>query len=273
MSTDWVVDAFVDQATNISGFISKFLGSFKHMNQESSGLAYQRFGAQVAADATQSERVAFIQRTYLHLLGAILAFCLIELVIFSSFTPAQIGTAMRPLFASGWSWLVVMGAFMAVSWVAQSWAQSGTSRGMQYAGLGLYIVAESIIFVPILWIAGNYFEGAIQSAGVVTAVVFVGLTAVVLMTKADFSFLRMALTVGGLAAMAGIVVSIVMGISLGIWFSVAMVALIAGTILYQTSNIVHHYRTDQHVAAALGLFASVATMFWYILQIFMRSDE
>jgi len=36
--------------------------------------------------------------------------------------------------------------------------------------------------------------------------------------------------------------------------------------------VLHHYRTDQHVAAALALFAAVALMFWFIVRIFMSRD-
>jgi FtsH-binding integral membrane protein len=46
-----------------------------------------------------------------------------------------------------------------------------------------------------------------------------------------------------------------------------MVAFAGGAILYDTSNILHRYNTNQHVAAALSLFASVALLFWYILRI------
>ncbi len=59
----------------------------------------------------------------------------------------------------------------------------------------------------------------------------------------------------------------IQGMPMGIWFSGAMVVLAAGYILYDTSNILHKYRTDQHVAASLALFASVAILFWYILRI------
>ena len=59
------------------------------------------------------------------------------------------------------------------------------------------------------------------------------------------------------------------GLSLGLWFSFAMVGLAAAYIIYDTSNVLHNYRTDQHVGAALELFASVALMFYYILRIFM----
>jgi FtsH-binding integral membrane protein len=60
--------------------------------------------------------------------------------------------------------------------------------------------------------------------------------------------------------------------TLGTWFSVAMVALAGASILYDTSNIIHHYRDDRYVGAALELFASVAMMFWYLLRLFMSRD-
>jgi hypothetical protein len=233
---------------------------------------YQAYGPMIAAQAEQSERVAFLQRTYLHLAGAIIAFGLIELMIFGLVGSERLEPLLAPLFQK-WTWLLVVGAFMGVSWLAEYWATSGASRSMQYAGLSLYVVAEALIFVPLLWIAGKFFPGAIESAGISTIVIFLGLTAIVLGTKADFSFLRYALYLGGLAAMAAILASIFLGFDLGIWFSIAMVVLVAGMILFQTSNMLHHYRTDQHVAAALGLFASVATLFWYLIQIFMRSDD
>jgi FtsH-binding integral membrane protein len=75
------------------------------------------------------------------------------------------------------------------------------------------------------------------------------------------------LSVGALLALGFIVASIFIGFSLGTLFAFAMVALMSGYILYYTSNVMYHYRTDQHVAAALALFASVGLLFWYILQI------
>jgi FtsH-binding integral membrane protein len=39
--------------------------------------------------------------------------------------------------------------------------------------------------------------------------------------------------------------------------------------MYDTSNVLHHYRTDQYVAASLALFASVAMLFFYVLRLVM----
>ena len=50
------------------------------------------------------------------------------------------------------------------------------------------------------------------------------------------------------------------------------VALAGGAILYDTSNILHHYPQDKYVAASMALFSSIAMMFWYILRLFMSRD-
>jgi hypothetical protein len=49
--------------------------------------------------------------------------------------------------------------------------------------------------------------------------------------------------------------------------------LASGYILYDTSNVLHHYRIGQHVAASLALFAAVALMFWYMIQLVMSLNR
>ena len=60
---------------------------------------------------------------------------------------------------------------------------------------------------------------------------------------------------------------VLFGFQLGTFFSVAMIALAGGSILYDTSNVMLRYPQDRHVAASLELFASVALMFWYVLRL------
>ena len=222
--------------------------------------------------AQVDERTTFIRKTYLHLLGAILACVALDAFILTVFDEQL--APMVHWVAGGWHWLVFLGAFMGVSYIADMWAHSNTSRQMQYLGLGLYVLAEAVILIPLLWMAEHYSNGgAIQSAGLVTAIVFGGLTVTVFATKADFSFLRWALVAGSFIALALIVVGIFTGFNLGLWFSVAMVVLAAGMDLYNTSNVLHHYNTNQYVAASLALFASIALLFWYVLQIVMSQGE
>jgi len=45
------------------------------------------------------------------------------------------------------------GRFVLVSWIATRVAHATESPGAQYAALGAYVIAESIIFVPLLLIA------------------------------------------------------------------------------------------------------------------------
>jgi hypothetical protein len=234
----------------------------------------QAFGGMdlMAAVAATEERVTFIRRTYLHLAGAVFAFVMIELLLFS-LAPQLLENSIALLVQHQFSWLLVLGAFMAVSYIAERWAMSDTSVGMQYAGLGLFTLAEAAIFAPLLWIANMHFEGVIQSAGIVSLLIFGGLSAIVFVTKADFSFMRYALYLGGIAALAAIAVSIFVGPGfLGGWFTWAMIVLASGYILYHTSNVLHNYRTDQHVAASLALFASLATLFWYVIRLYMNRD-
>jgi FtsH-binding integral membrane protein len=80
----------------------------------------------------------------------------------------------------------------------------------------------------------------------------------------------MGLTVAGMLALGLIAASILIGFDLGVLFSVAMIGLAAGYVLYYTSNVLNHYRTDQHVAASLALFATIALMFWYILRLLLQ---
>jgi FtsH-binding integral membrane protein len=228
-------------------------------------------GGGFAATAAIEDRAAFLVRTYLHLVGAVFAFVFLEAFFFM--TPiARIFAElvfMGPL--GGMGWLLVLGGFMAVSFVAQWWARSGASPMMQYAGLGLYVGAEAVIFIPLLYLAAMYDPAAIPTAGLVTLVLFGGLTGVVFMTRKDFSFMKGILGVLAIGAFATIVAACIFGFSLGVWFSGAMVILMGGYILYYTSNVLLHYRTDQHVAAALVLFSSLATLFWYVLRIFLSA--
>jgi len=115
--------------------------------------------------------------------------------------------------------------------------------------------------------------GVIESAAFVTLLAFGGLTAVVFLTQADFSFIGSFLKYAFVVALVLIVAASVFGLSLGTFFSVGMVVLAGGAILYDTSNVLRRYPEDRYVGAALELFASVALMFWYVLRLFMAAER
>lgn len=219
------------------------------------------------AEAASADRAQFIRRTYLHLAGAILAFVCLEAMLLQM--PGIEGLVQK--MTGGMGWLVVLGAFMLVSWLADKWARSDASPAMQYLGLGLYVVAETVIFAPLLYIAIHYSgdPALLPMAAIITGLLFAGLTATVFVTRKDFSFMKGILMVGGFIALGVIICSIVFGFSLGLVFSSVMVLFAGGSILYTTSNIMLHYRTDQHVAASLALFAGVMLLLWYVIRILM----
>ena len=220
-------------------------------------------------DASLDSRSTFLKKTYAHVFGAVLLMIgLISLIC--NVEPLRDGLMSVAMNA----WWVILVGFMVVSFVAQKMAYSQTSRGVQYAGLGLYVLAQSLILTPIVYIAGSQFgsELLLQAAGL-TLLVFGGLTAVVFITGASFTFLRGFLTIAGIAVMGLIAVSLVFGVNLGTWFSVGMVLLLSMTILYETSTIRDEFPPDAYVAAALALFGSISTLFFYILRLLMAFSQ
>ena len=212
-------------------------------------------------------RAAFLTRTYAHLLGAILLFAGIEVFLFTSGLAYPIAEAMLSV-----SWLLVLGGFVVVGMVASRAAATAQTKGAQYGALAAYVVVEALIFVPLLAIANQVAPGAIGSAAWVTVLAFSGLTAIAFFSGKDFSFLGGFIKWAGILAIVAIVVGVLTGFNLGLWFSVAMIGLAGASILWSTSRILREYPQDRYVSASLELFASVALMFWYVLSIFMSRD-
>src|SRR4030095_15035421 len=104
-----------------------------------------------AANALPAERAQFIRKTYLLLAAAILGFIVTEAFLFASGAAEIISTVIFKGGAIGW--LIVLGLFMFVSYIARTWATSETSKGTQILGLAPAVVAEAVIFVPLLTIA------------------------------------------------------------------------------------------------------------------------
>lgn len=219
-------------------------------------------------DAPRDERVAFIRRTYAHLVGAVMVFVALEAAIQA--TPGVEGL-VSTMVRTPLSWIGVLIGFVVVGRVVDLIARSAVSLGTQYLALTIYVLAEAILFVPLIYVARLFEErldvSILLPAAVGTLVIFGVLTIVVLTTRKDFSFLGAGLRVAGLGAVGLIVVYLIYGRDLGLLFTLAMVLFASLYVLYYTSNVMHHYRTDQHVVASLALFASLALLFWYILRL------
>jgi hypothetical protein len=221
----------------------------------------------VVAQARPNERAKFIQQTYTHLAGAVGAFIALEFLFFQTGIAAAFTSFV---LASRFAWLAILGGFALLGWLARSLSAQADSVQTQYIGLGIYVLGEALLFAPLLYIAATFSDASvIPTAGILTLLLFAGLTTVAFTTRTDFTFLGGILTIGGFVALGLIVCSIIFGFTLGLVFSVVMVVFASAAILYDTSKIMHHYAPHQYVAASLELFASVALLFWYVLRIVM----
>lgn len=220
----------------------------------------------LVSHATETERRTFYRKTYAHVALGILFFIAAQWILLNNVSESFIISMMSGKLV----WFLIIGVFWLISMFTDRLAMS-PDRNIQYLGLMLFAIAQAIIFLPIIFVAINYFGGGlIQQASVMTLSLFGGLSAVVLLTKADFSFLRMGLIIGSFIAFGIIIAGMIFGFNLGLWFMVAMVVLAAGAILYETSQLKNQYHTEQYVGAGLRLFASLMLMFYYILMILMR---
>ena len=215
------------------------------------------------AQLSVEDRSTFIWRVYAHVVGAILAFAAIEAYLLTSGAALPIARMM-----SG-SPFLVLGAFILVSMGATHLAHKLQSKAAQYAAFGALVGIWSILFAPMLYMAEAKAPGTIDSAAGVTILGSIGLIATAMITRKDFSFLRGILIWVGLLALVTIFSAIAFGLHLGTWFSIAMIGFAGAAILYDTSNILHHYPQDKYVAASMQLFASIAMMFLYVLRLFM----
>lgn len=220
----------------------------------------------IVAHASEVEKTTFYKKTYLHVAMAILAFIAVESILIRTVPPEWI----YAMISGKYIWLFIIGLFWLGSVLSEKMSFN-PSREQQYLGLGLYVILEAIIFLPMIAIAVVFANSTdlITQAAIITLFMFSGLTAVVFFTKTDFSFLRTAIIIGGFISLGLIVAGAIFGFNLGLWFSVGMVILASGSILYQTHQIKNQYGTQQYVGAALQLFSSVMLLFWYVLRILM----
>jgi uncharacterized protein len=214
-------------------------------------------------------RTTFIVKVYQHLALALVAFVAFEIVLF------QTGLA-RTLYDFFWaqggaSWLLLLGGVAIVNWFAAQAAYNIADTGKQYLGLFAVALGQAVIFAPFLYaVLAVQGSAPVVNAVWITGLGFAGLTAVAWFTRTDLSFLRPLVMWGFIAALVLIVAAVLFGMNLGTWFSVAMIGLAGAAILYQTQGIQRTYPEYAYVGAAVSLFGSLMTMFWYVLRLVAR---
>lgn len=215
-----------------------------------------------------NSRTSFIRRTYLHLAGAVTAFVALELFYFHTVIASRILARFAQV-----PWLAVLGAMMIVGWLASRTAWRARNPRWAYVALAGFVVAKSIIFVPLFHAAERDFSGATRSAAVVTLLGFLGLTAIAFWSGRDFRFLAMLVRWGMMLALVAVVAGLLFGFRLGTGFSVAMVGLAGAAVLTDTAKVLRRYPKHRHVAAALELFSSVALMLWYLVRLIRQGQR
>ncbi|MEZ5167816.1 MAG: Bax inhibitor-1 family protein [Acidimicrobiales bacterium] len=233
-------------------------------------MTYGDIDLRPVATLDDTARGDFVIRVYQHLLAAIAVFVGIETIFLN--TPIAEGI-YDFVAGSGVTWLLILGGFMAGQWIVANAAADLLNPQKQYAALFGSAALYAVLFAPMLhytFRASSNGGTTVAAAALITAIAFAGLTVVAFVTRTDLSFLRPVVMYGFVLSFALIIAAVVFGFGLGVWFSLAMVALSGMAILYQTQTVIRQYPAAAHVAAALGLFSSVMTMFWYVLRLLSR---
>ena len=215
----------------------------------------------------EKNRTAFIQLAYAHFLAALAAFSLLQLIAFKVGLAATLSEWAGT--AGAWG---MLGAFVAVAWMASRVAHQVTSRRAQYLALAVFVVVEAFIFMPLLYAAYSKSPTILQEAVLVCGLAMSALAAIVFMTGRDFSFLRGMMCWTALMATGFSVAGAVDGFHSGTILGTSVIGLAGAAILDDTSRILNRFSKDRYVAASLELFASVGLLFWHVLRLFLRRN-
>ena len=208
-----------------------------------------------AVPAVEVNRV--LRNTYL-LLGMTLAF---------SAAMAAFAMAVNAPYLGLWTLLGWGGLLFLVYKTANSaWGLLSVFAFTGFLGFTLGPVIQMFLKLP------NGAEIVTLALGS-TAVAFVGLSAIALVTRKDFSFMGSFLMVGMLVVFAVVMLSWVMDLS-AFYGAIggAVVILMSGLILHQTSAIIHGGETN-YILATTTLYMSIWNLFQWLLILFGMGDE
>ena len=210
-----------------------------------------------ASEVSVQERVGFIRKVYALFFAATL-FAIGGAVI-------GINTPPLLLFAAQHPWIMF---FMMIGGVMAAQALRH-KPGINLVALFGFTTFTGIVISPLLYIIGRTNPNSILQAGLLTVGIFGGLTAYVFISNRDFSFLRGMVTVGLIVVILAGVMNLLFVGSMGLGFALAIATLLlfSGFVLYDTSNIIRRYPTNEYVAGALDLYLDAFNMFLALLRI------
>ncbi|WP_163648612.1 Bax inhibitor-1/YccA family protein [Modicisalibacter sp. 'Wilcox'] len=130
---------------------------------------------------------------------------------------------------------------------------------------------------PILNLYLSIPNGAqlVMTALAMTGATFIGLSAVALVTRKDFSFLGNFLMAGAIVLVIAMVVAMLFNIgALALAVSAGFVLFSSAVILYQTSEIVHRAGETNYILATVTLYVSIYNLFLSLLSLLgVMSDD
>ncbi|MDH5479334.1 MAG: Bax inhibitor-1/YccA family protein [Nitrosomonas sp.] len=159
----------------------------------------------------------------------------------------------------------VIGGMVIAMFVLPRFANSTAGIGIVFLITGLlgFGLGPMLSMYAALPNGGNVITLAFGGTGVI----FMGLSAYVLTTRKDFSFLGGFLMVGFLLVLLAAVANIFLAIpAMSLMISAVVIMIMSGFILYDTSRIIHGGETN-YVMATIGLYLTIFNIFISLLQI------
>ncbi|HYJ45863.1 MAG TPA: Bax inhibitor-1/YccA family protein [Pyrinomonadaceae bacterium] len=218
--------------------------------------------ARTAAEASLPERLAFIRKVYSLFFIATL-FAIGGVLLGFAYEPLMIFAFQHPIIML----LMMLGGVFAAQAVRHK-------PGINLVALFGFTTLTGVVIAPLLYIISLRNPASILQAGVLTVGIFGGLTAYVFLSKKDFSFLRGMLVTGLIVViLAGVLNMLIIGSS-ALYFAgaVATLLLFSGFVLYDTSNIIRRYPTNEYVSGALDLYLDAFNIFLALLRILNSRD-
>lgn len=210
-----------------------------------------------AADVSVGERVEFIRKVY-GLFFAATLFGVGGSLLGFMFPPLMVAFASHPWIA----FFLMIGGVIA--------AQAVRHRpGVNLVALFGFTTFTGLVISPLLYVISRQNPASIFQAGALTIGIFGGLTAYVFVSDRDFSFMRGMLVVGLVIVILGSLLNVFMAGSSALGFGLAVGALLlfSGFVLYDTSNIIRRYPTNEYISGALDLYLDAFNMFLALLRI------
>ncbi len=162
--------------------------------------------------------------------------------------------------------LSIGGAFVLIWFVLPRTANSAKGLGVVFAITGLLGFSLGPLLSAYLALANGPQIVGMAFAG--TGVIFLGLSGYALMSRKDFSFMGGFLITGFLVVLMAALANIFLQIpALSLAVSSAVIFIMSGFILYDTSRMVHGSESTNYILMTVSLYLNIFNIFVHLLHI------